>query len=479
LIINFLKKNYTFSLVSQLLSAVAVLFYTPFLVHELDNLYGLIQLALTLSLIFAGFTDSVTQWYYNQLMKNNVTGDYFDGYEENFWFVIMLLLLLPVFIGLLVYLAGDYYVDLSDIIMYGLIIFVLQIITHLARLSESNNYLEHKLYVWQLVGVARRIIGILVVVGLFYYQRNLTLGSMIMSLVAEILFLIFIYKRRMLSYSSVIKIYEYFRMRNIKIIIPVLKSFVGGYIYLSQTNVLISSYLVLSANVMFGPERATDISILVVGYNIVLMFFNFIIKPAQSIASNLFHRSRSAQSTLDGEDHLMSFIYLSIYVSSLISVIGVAYSDALVNVWLGSGYDTVSGAMSILFFALVASVPSRSIMIVQLFSNKMYFSANVNAVAIAILSILMVLVETVVDLVVLVTSMIIINSIINMIYSITLIKGKIYDAIMPVTKVTIILSSMLFASDNLLLLNAVIAVISILTVYYFHHVYIFLRYKVV
>ena len=97
----------------------------------------------------------------------------------------------------------------------------------------------------------------------------------------------------------------------------------------------------------------------------------------------------------------------------------------------------------------------------------------------AILSILMVLVETVVDLVVLVTSMIIINSIINMIYSITLIKGKIYDAIMPVTKVTIILSSMLFASDNLLLLNAVIAVISILTVYYFHHVYIFLRYKVV
>ena len=374
------KKAYGWIIFGKGSGMFLTIFYTPIIITQLGNNYGLIAVGSLISYFIQTMIDAVSAWTYNNESKKNIRSNEVIGAKLNFYLITFTILIIIVIWTLtIVFLNSSinskFEIDQNLLIYFLITLCLAQISTFLVQQFEVINYVKHSFYILQRVGVIRKWIGVATVLIFYFTQSKIIILTIIFAHLAETLFILLIYRKIIKTYNlrnfdsnSFLK--ELLDDNFFKFIFSHI--FSGGAIYFVLFGF---SYLVTA---FYDSEYISGAAAVMVIFNTIIVFASFLTKPLYSLLSeNFYSQIDEVKSFIKKDkDFLIQRIFnISIFISLLSFIFVYFFGTYILNLWLGGLHSSFYQLLIICSCAFVAIIPSRSVSYSLLFSGKMFFPA--------------------------------------------------------------------------------------------------------
>ena len=375
-----IRKAYGWIIFGKGSGMLLTIFYTPLIITQLGNNYGLIAVGSLISYFMQTLIDAVSAWTYNHESKKNINDETSKGATLNFYLITFTVLLISlVWVLTITFLSSSinnkFEIDSNLLILFLCALSLAQISTFLVQQFEVINYVKHSFYILQRVGVLRKWIGVAAVLLYFYFQSEIIIKTIIIAHLTESLFIFFLYRRFFISYSI--------RNFNFKIFIKDLLDdnffkFAFSHIFSGTSIYLVLfgfSYLVTA---FYDSTYISGAAAVMVIFNTIIVFASFLTKPLLSLLSENFYSELDVMKTFikSDKDFLIQRIFnISIFISLITFVMVLFFGEIVLELWLGGLHSQFYSLLIICSCAFVSIIPSRTVSYSLLFSGKMFLPA--------------------------------------------------------------------------------------------------------
>ncbi|MBF4244658.1 hypothetical protein EA004_06310 [Vibrio anguillarum] len=366
-------KNVSMNIISLACNVTIGILLIPYLVNRLGVIaYGLIPLSMLIveymSLVTQSICSSINR--YLSIAINNNHKEIDDERHVIFntsLFGIIALVIIQFILFICPILNIDDWIDINDLLVNDVIyLFLFVFFSYLVSLISSvfsvSMYAKNRLDLMQFSNIARVLIRTFLIIILFEcYAVNLEIVGLATFVSSSLTLLYSIYWFYKLTPDIKINI-AFFKYRKVK----VLGSF-GGWLLINQVGfLLLSRFDIFLVNQLIGAESSGEYAIVVQLSNLIrslLGVFSGIIGP---IIITLYAKGEI--------DRIKEITYTFSKMITLVSIVPISIllfnSKAILNLWLGSGYDKLIPLLIILVAPLIFNIGVLPIFSVNTALNK-------------------------------------------------------------------------------------------------------------
>ena len=375
-----IKKAYGWIIFGKGSGMLLTIFYTPLIITQLGNNYGLIAVGSLIAYFIQTLIDAVSAWTYNNESKKNIKSEGLNGATLNFHLItITSLVILAIWTITILFLTSTinskFGINNNLLILFLSALSMAQLTTFLVQQFEVMNYVKHSFYILQRVGVIRKWVGVMAVLLYYIFQTEVIILTIILAHFSETVFIFLIYRKVLKTFT--IKNFNYKNFIN-DLIEDNFFRFLPSHIF-SGTSVYFVlfgfSYLVTA---FFDSEYISGAAAVMVIFNTIIVFASFLTKPLYSLLSENFYSEIEVVTSFikSDKDFLIQRIFNFSILISLICFLGVFFfGNFVLELWLGGLHSSFYNLLIICSCAFVAIIPSRAISYSILFSGKMFAPA--------------------------------------------------------------------------------------------------------
>lgn len=375
-----IKKAYGWIIFGKGSGMLLTIFYTPLIITQLGNNYGLIAVGSLIAYFIQTLIDAVSAWTYNNESKKNIKSESIKGATLNFHLITFTaLIILVVWTITILFLTSTinskFGIDNNLLILFLSALSMAQLSTFLVQQFEVMNYVKHSFYILQRVGVIRKWVGVVAVLLYYIIQSEVIILTIILAHFTETIFIFFIYRKVLKSFT--IKNFNYKHFIN-DLLEDNFFRFITSHIFSGTSTYFVLfgfSYLV---TVFFDSEYISGAAAVMIIFNTIIVFASFLTKPLYSLLSENFYSEFEVVTSFikSDKDFLLQRIFnFSIFIS-LICFLGVFFfGNFVLELWLGGLHASFYNLLIICSSAFVVIIPSRAISYSLLFSGKMFAPA--------------------------------------------------------------------------------------------------------
>ena len=375
-----IRKAYGWIIFGKGSGMLLTIFYTPIIITQLGNNYGLIAVGSLISYFMQTLIDAVSAWTYNHESKKNINNKTSKGASLNFHLITLTVLVITMIWTLtIIFLASSinnkFEIDSNLLILFLSALGLAQISTFLVQQFEVLNYVKHSFYILQRVGVIRKWIGVAAVLLYFYFQSEIIIETIIIAHFIESVFIFILYRKFFINYN--LQNFD-FNLFLKGLLDDNFFRFLFSHIF-SGTSIYFVlfgfSYLVTA---FYDGAYISGAAAVMVIFNTIILFASFLTKPLLSLLSENFYNELDVEKSFikSGKDLLIKKIFNISLFFSLISFVAILFfGDAVLNLWLGGLHSEFYSLLIICSCAYVVIIPSRAVSYALLFSGKMFLPA--------------------------------------------------------------------------------------------------------
>ena len=375
-----IKKAYGWIIFGKGSGMLLTIFYTPLIITQLGNNYGLIAVGSLISYFIQTLIDAVSAWTYNNESKKNIKNEGLKGAKLNFYLITFtIFIILIVWIVTILFLTSSinskFEINNNLLILFLSALCLAQTSTFLVQQFEVINYVKHSFYILQRVGVIRKWVGVAAVLIYYLIKSEVIIITIILAHLIESIFIFLIYRNVFRTFT--IKDFNY------KLFAKDLSEdnffrFISSHIFSGTSGYFVLfgfSYLVTA---FFDSEYISGAAAVMVIFNTIIVFASFMTKPLYSLLSENFYSELEVVTSFIKSDKdflIQRILNFSIFIS-LICFLGVFFlGNFVLELWLGGLHSNFYNLLIICSCSFVGIIPTRAISYSLLFSGKMFLPA--------------------------------------------------------------------------------------------------------